>query len=463
MTLVIKNTLTGKTEEFKPLNGNKVGLYICGPTVYDNGHLGHGRSAAAFDIIRKYLIYKGYDVTYVSNYTDIDDKMINRANEEKITVKELADRIIPEYEEDYGRLRIDKPDIQPKATEYIPQMVALVETLVEKGFAYELDDGVYFEIEKFPDYGKLSHQKQEELRAGSRVEADDKKRHPHDFVLWKKAKPGEPSWPSPWGEGRPGWHIECSAMGMHLLGETFDIHGGGMDLTFPHHECEIAQSEGATDKPYVKYWLHNGFINIDNEKMSKSLGNFFTLKEIFAKYDPLAVRYLFLGTHYRSPINFSDKILDQAENGLARIRDFLVNLKNYKSDAMESDTALNPALGNAIQKFEEHMDNDFDTAGALGALYNLIKDVNILMKEKKIAEKDVEKIEETLEKMDSVLSILPEVNGEVDEEIEKLIEERNQARKNKDFARSDKIRDELAAKGIVLEDTPDGTIWKKAP
>ena len=453
MTLVIKNTLTGKTEEFKPLNGNKVGLYICGPTVYDNGHLGHGRSAAAFDIIRKYLIYKGYDVTYVSNYTDIDDKMINRANEEKITVKELADRIIPEYEEDYGRLRIDKPDIQPKATEYIPQMVALVETLVEKGFAYELDDGVYFEIEKFPDYGKLSHQKQEELRAGSRVEADDKKRHPHDFVLWKKAKPGEPSWPSPWGEGRPGWHIECSAMGMHLLGETFDIHGGGMDLTFPHHECEIAQSEGATDKPYVKYWLHNGFINIDNEKMSKSLGNFFTLKEIFAKYDP----------HYRSPINFSDKILDQAENGLARIRDFLVNLKNYKSDAMESDTALNPALGNAIQKFEEHMDNDFDTAGALGALYNLIKDVNILMKEKKIAEKDVEKIEETLEKMDSVLSILPEVNGEVDEEIEKLIEERNQARKNKDFARSDKIRDELAAKGIVLEDTPDGTIWKKAP
>ncbi len=461
MTLIVKNTLTGKIEEFKPLNGNKIGIYVCGPTVYDNGHLGHGRSAVAFDIIRKYLTYKGYNVTYVSNYTDIDDKMIKRANEEGITVKELAERIIPEYEKDYARLRIDKPDVQPKATEYIDQMIKLVETLVEKDFAYELDDGVYFEIEKFPDYGKLSHQKREELRAGSRVEADDKKRHPHDFVLWKKAKPGEPKWDSPWGEGRPGWHIECSAMSMDILGETFDIHGGGMDLTFPHHECEIAQSECATGKEYVKYWLHNGFINVDNEKMSKSLGNFFTLKDIFEKYDPLAVRFLFLGTHYKSPINFSDQILDQAENGLARIRDFLLNLKNYKSNVSESNPALDPAIENVIQRFEEHMDNDFDTAGALGALFGLIKDVNTLIQDKKLAEKDIPKIQDVLEKFDSVLSILPEVNEEVDEETEKLIKERNEARANKDFARADQIRDDLAAQGIVLEDNADGTIWKK--
>jgi len=460
MTLFVKNTLSGKKEEFKPLNDNKVGLYICGPTVYDSGHLGHGRSAVAFDIIQKYLRYKGFDVTYISNYTDIDDKMIKRANEEGISVPNLADKIIPKYKEDYGKLRIAKPDKQPRATAFIPQMIDLIQKLMDKGVAYELEDGIYFQIEKFPDYGKLSHQKLDELRAGSRVEKDFQKKHPHDFVLWKKAKPREPKWDSPWGEGRPGWHIECSAMSMHLLGETFDIHGGGMDLTFPHHEDEIAQSEAATGKKYVKYWLHNGFINIDDEKMSKSLGNFFTLKEIFEKYDPLAVRYLFLGTHYRSPINFSDKILDQAENGLQRIRDFLINLKNYKSKTKNTPN-LEKMLSEAIDNFEKKMDDDFDTAGALGALYSLIKEVNILMKGKLLAEKDQWEIMETMQKMDSVLSILPEVDENLDSEVETLIKERNQARANKDFARSDEIRDELATKGIVLEDTPEGTIWKK--
>lgn len=461
MNLIVKNTLTGKKEVFKPLNGNKVGVYVCGPTVYDSGHLGHGRSAVAFDVIQKYLRYKGFDVTYVSNYTDVEDKIINRANEEGITPEELIEQVIPEYERDYGKLRIAKPDHQPKATEYIGQMIELVQKLMDKEYAYELDDGIYFEIEKFSEYGKLSGQKQDELRAGSRVEKDDKKKHPHDFVLWKKSKPGEPKWDSPWGDGRPGWHLECSAMSMNLLGETFDIHGGGMDLVFPHHEDEIAQSEGATGKDYVKYWIHNGFINIDDEKMSKSLGNFFTLKEIFEKYDPLAVRHLFLGTHYRSPINFSDKILDQSVNALSRLRDFLLNLRNYQGSA-ENTPNLEQILSRAEKDFEKKMDDDFDTAGALGALFNLVKEVNILMQEDALAQEDKARIEETLTKLDSVLSILPEIDEEVDFDIDKLIEERNKARAEKNFARSDEIRDELAEKGIILEDKPEGTIWKKA-
>jgi len=461
MTLKVKNTLSGKKEEFKPIKDNHVGMYVCGPTVYDFGHLGHGRSAVVFDIIRKYLKYKGYDVTYVSNYTDIDDKMINRANKEGITVKQLAEKIIPEYQEDYGQLKIDKPDTQPKATQYIPQMIELIKKLIEKGYAYELEDGVYYEVEKFAHYGKLSGQNQDELKAGARIEKDDKKRHPHDFVLWKKAKPDEPSWPSPWGEGRPGWHIECSAMSMDLLGETFDIHGGGMDLIFPHHEDEIAQSEAATGKSYVKYWLHNGFITINNEKMSKSLGNFFTLKEIFAKYNPNTVRYMIIGTHYRSPINFSHELLDQSENALSRIKDFLINLKNYKSTTKKSDPSLEKTLEKAIQDFEKRMDDDFDTAGGLAAIYNIIKDVNILMKDGDLAEIDKEKIETTLKKIDSVLCILPEVETSVNPEVENAIKARTDARKNKDFALADKIRKDLESQGIILEDTPQGTIWKK--
>lgn len=457
----VKNTLSGKKEEFRPIKGKKVSIYVCGPTVYDFGHLGHGRSAIAFDIIRKYLIYKGYDVTYVSNYTDIDDKMIKRANEEGITIKELADKIIPEYQKDYAALKITKPDKQPKATEYIEQIISLIKKLIEKGYAYELPDGVYFEVEKFAEYGKLSHQNINELRAGARIEKDDKKKNPHDFVLWKKSKPGEPKWPSPWGEGRPGWHIECSAMSSAILGETFEIHGGGMDLIFPHHEDEIAQSECANEKTYVKYWLHNGFVNINDEKMSKSLGNFFTLKDIFKEYSPLAVRFLMLGTHYRSPINFSHKILAQAENGLSRLKDFLISFKNYKSSITESDKSLEKTLETATKDFEKKMDDDFDTAGGLAALYDLVKEINILIKDKKIAEKDKEKIMATLEKIDSVLSVLPEIEDDIAPEIEKLIKEREEARKNRDFKKADEIREKLTAKGIALEDAPSGTIWKK--
>lgn len=457
----VKNTLSGKKEEFRPIKGKKVSIYVCGPTVYDFGHLGHGRSAIAFDIIRKYLIYKGYDVTYVSNYTDIDDKMIKRANEEGITIKELADKIIPEYQKDYAALKITKPDKQPKATEYIEQIISLIRKLIEKGYAYELPDGVYFEVEKFAEYGKLSHQNINELRAGARIEKDDKKKNPHDFVLWKKSKPGEPKWPSPWGEGRPGWHIECSAMSSAILGETFEIHGGGMDLIFPHHEDEIAQSECANEKTYVKYWLHNGFVNINDEKMSKSLGNFFTLKDIFKEYSPLAVRFLMLGTHYRSPINFSHKILAQAENGLSRLKDFLISFKNYKSSITESDKSLEKTLETATKDFEKKMDDDFDTAGGLAALYDLVKEINILIKDKKIAEKDKEKIMATLEKIDSVLSVLPEIEDDIAPEIEKLIKEREEARKNRDFKKADEIREKLTAKGIALEDAPNGTIWKK--
>ncbi|MDP2624980.1 MAG: cysteine--tRNA ligase, partial [Candidatus Peregrinibacteria bacterium] len=332
--LHVYNTLTNQKEGFKPIQEGKVDMYLCGPTVYDNGHLGHGRSAVAFDIIRRYLeyVYREENVTFVTNYTDIDDKMINRANEEGITVKELADRIIPEYEKDYGSLGVKPPTIQTLATEYVDQMIEIVEKLIKEEYAYELEDGVYFEVEKFKEYGKLSNQKREELQAGSRIDKNDNKRHPHDFVLWKKEKPGEPSWDSPWGKGRPGWHIECSAMSYSNLGQPFDIHGGGQDLTFPHHECEIAQSEAAYGVQFCNVWLHNGFITVDKEKMSKSLGNFFTLKDIFKKYDPRAVRYFFLTSHYRSPIEFSDQQLEQAKNTLDRIRDFLLNLSHYKGN-----------------------------------------------------------------------------------------------------------------------------------
>ncbi|MBP9770953.1 cysteine--tRNA ligase, partial [Candidatus Gracilibacteria bacterium] len=323
----IYDTLTAKKVDFVPLDEGKVGIYVCGPTVYDSAHLGHGRSAVSFDVIRRYFIYRGYEVKYVSNYTDIDDKMINRANQEGISVKELSDKVIPIYAKDYGALGVMVPDVQPLATDHVPEMIELIQGLEKQGFTYVLDDGVYYEVAKFTEYGKLSKQKLEDLRVGSRVEVKDGKKSPYDFVLWKFKKEGEPSWSSPWGEGRPGWHIECSAMTWKHLGEKFDIHGGGLDLTFPHHECEIAQSEPVFGKgSFSKYWMHNGFINVDNEKMSKSLGNFFTLKEIFEKYDPKVVRFMFLQTHYRNPVNFSNVLLDQAKAGLSRLHDFVRNL-----------------------------------------------------------------------------------------------------------------------------------------
>jgi cysteinyl-tRNA synthetase len=464
MTLKVYNTLTNQLEPFKPVEEGKVKMYLCGPTVYDNGHLGHGRSSVAFDIIRRYLeyVYGDENVVFVTNYTDIDDKMINRANEEGISVKELADRIIPEYEADYGALGVKPATIQTLATEYIEQMIEIVETLVKSGHAYELDDGIYFEVDKFEEYGKLSNQKREELQVGARIEADDKKRHPHDFVLWKKEKPGEPSWDSPWGKGRPGWHIECSAMSQSTLGQPFDIHGGGADLTFPHHECEIAQSEAAFGTQFCNVWLHNGFITVDKEKMSKSLGNFSTLKDIFKNYDPKVVRYLFLTAQYRSPIEFSEDQLKQAGNTVDRLRDFLLNASNYKGSPEQSHEELANVIDKFITGFEAAMNNDFDTPGALASLFEFIKHINKEMAEGILSTNDTQKAIEAVQKVDQVLNILPELDTTLDSDIESLIKERNQARDNKDWARSDEIRDELTQKGIILDDTPNGTIWKKA-
>lgn len=450
-----------KKIEFKPLKEGEVGMYICGPTVYDVAHLGHGRSAVAFDFIRRYFEYRGYQVKFVSNYTDIDDKMINRAKEEKITVAELAEKIIPEYEVDYGNLGIKKPDFVPKATENIKEMIDIIRNLEESGYTYVLKDGVYFDISKFEDYGQLSGQKLEELRSGARVVVKEAKKNPYDFVLWKFKKSGEPAWESPWGEGRPGWHIECSAMSGKILGHPFDIHGGGLDLLFPHHECEVAQSEGAHGKGnFAKNWIHNGFINVDDEKMSKSLGNFFTLKDIFKKYDPQVVRFMFLQTHYRNPINFSDKLLDQAKAALGRLHDFVRNLSHViVGDVSDEVRGL---VKVAKDTFEKTMDDDFDTAGALGAIFELVKSVNILAKKNDFTDLDVEEILGFLKKVDEVLGVIFFEEEELGSDVEALIKEREDARASKDFARADEIRDELLEMGIVLEDKPEGTLWKRS-
>lgn len=461
----IFDTKLGRKEEFKSIFEGKIGMYVCGPTVYDNAHLGHGRSAVSFDVIRRYFLYRDYKVKYVSNYTDIDDKMINRARDEGISVEDLANKVIPEYEKDYGALGVMVPDVKPKATEYVEEMVELIARLEEDGFTYVLDDGVYYDVSKFADYGKLSGQDLEALQMGARVDVKESKKSPHDFVLWKFKKEGEPFWASPWGDGRPGWHIECSAMTWKNLGETFDIHGGGLDLTFPHHECEVAQSVAVFGAgSFSKYWLHNGFINVDNEKMSKSLGNFFTLKDIFQKYDPKVVRLMFLQTHYRNPINFSDVLLDQAKAALARVHDFVRNVKAYNEQNEDAEilVEVESFVRTAKQRFEESMDDDFDTSGALGALFDFVKAVNLLIAEKNLSLGAVRLIIEFMSDLDKVFGFIFVDEGVIDVEIEKLIEERREARANRDFAKSDEIRDLLLEKGIVLEDTPNGTIWKKA-
>lgn len=465
----IFDTKSGKKVEFEPLKSGEVKMYVCGPTVYDVGHLGHGRSAVCFDVIRRYFIYKGYKVTYVSNYTDIDDKMIKRAGEGGLTVADLAEKIIPEYAEDYGALGIMKPDVQPKATEHIEEIIDLIKQLEDKGYTYVLSDGVYYDVTKFPKYGTLSGQNLKDLQMGARVEVNEEKRSPQDFVLWKLKKEGEPFWKSPWGDGRPGWHIECSAMTWKHLGESFDIHGGGQDLIFPHHECEVAQSCGVFgEDAFAKYWMHNGFINIDNEKMSKSLGNFFTLKEIFGKYNPQVVRFMFLQTHYRNPVNFSDKLLDQAKAGLTRLHDFVRSLRGGY-DGLDDGKAAKKAgakgrrcVGEEVrEKFEDFMDNDFDTSGALGVIFDMVRDVNLLRERGELSKKDVDSVEKFLNDADRVLGVFYFEENVLDFDVEKLIKEREEARKNKDFKRADQIRDELLKKGIALEDTVGGTIWKK--
>ena len=453
------NTLSGKKEVFHPRDENKVGMYLCGPTVYDYGHLGHGRSAVAFDVIRRYLIYKGFQVTFVSNYTDVDDKMIVRAEMMKISVKDLAEKIIPAYEEDYGMLGIMKSDIYTKATDHIEEMIELIRGLEENGHTYQISDGVYFDVTTFPDYGKLSKQKLDELRAGVRKDLNPEKRNHQDFVLWKFAKEGEPEWDSPWGKGRPGWHIECSAMSRKHLGDDFDIHGGGVDLMFPHHECEIAQSEAYSGKRFVKYWLHNGFIRVDNEKMSKSLGNFFTLRDIYKKFDPQVVRYLFLQTHYRSPIDFSDELLEQSANGLMRVHDFMRRLERYEDDGKEG---VDDLLKEIKKRFREGMDDDFETPVALAACFDLIRWINGMIDDKSLSQAGKAATLKLVERLDSVLGIfVPTTQVSLDEEVEALIEEREKAREEKNWVRADEIRDLLLEKGIQLEDSASGTIWKK--
>jgi cysteinyl-tRNA synthetase len=459
----VYNTLSGKKEDFVPLHDKKVGMYVCGPTVYDFGHLGHGRSAVSFDVIRKFLIYSGYKVTYVTNFTDIDDKMINRAALMKISVADLADRIIPEYKKDYEALGIMAGDVEPKATENIAEMITLIEGLDKRGYTYVLDDGVYFDVRKFAAYGKLSKQNLDELKSGARVVLNEKKRNPQDFVLWKFAKEGEPQWESPWGSGRPGWHIECSAMSSKYLGQTFDIHGGGADLAFPHHECEIAQSEAFSGKEFAKYWIHNGFIQVNNEKMSKSLGNFFTLRDIFKTYDPQVVRFMFLQTHYRSPIEFSDSILSQSRNGLMRLHDFMRRLEDFKpGDVKGGQTEVEEMISSTEKRFREAMEDDFETPGALAALFDFVKGINKMIDAGNLSSESREKVMTFLMRLDFVFGLLQSTRDEsVDSEVMELIEMRNKARKDKDWSKADELRKKLLVKGIIVEDGPAGTTWKK--
>jgi len=458
----IYNTLSAEKEDFVPQSENQVLMYVCGPTVYDKAHLGHGRSMVAFDLVRRYFLYKGYEVNFVTNYTDIDDKMIRRANEEGISIQELAEKIIPVYERDYAWLNVLQPTHTPRATEYILEMMEMVKLLLKEGVAYELEDGVYFDVEKFPSYGKLSKQKLDELQHGARVEVNTLKRNPSDFVLWKNKKDFEPFYTDKDAilpEGRPGWHIECSVMSRELLGDTIDIHGGGQDLTFPHHECEIAQSETANKRQFARYWMHNGFIKIDGDKMSKSLNNFQTLESTFLKYDPLVVRYFLMSVHYRMPIDFTEALLVQAKASVARIQNFYHRVRNLEPDG--KDLSMMLLLENAVRDFEKAMDDDFEISGALAAVFTLIREVNSVLDTRLISKVDQDSILSILEKFDTVLGILDYDEQDIDSEVEALIKQRDEARVEKNYAQADKIRDELVEMGIELDDTDAGTIWKR--
>jgi cysteinyl-tRNA synthetase len=488
MALRIYNTPTGKKENFIPLHEKRVGIYACGVTVYDLCHIGHARSAIVFDSIYRYLRYRGYEVTFVRNFTDIDDKIIKKAHEEKIDWKEVAEKYIKEFYVDMGRLGLEKPTFEPRATEHIPEMIRLVSTLIEKGHAYQSGGDVFFSVKKFKDYGKLSKRNIEEMQAGARVEVDEKKENPLDFALWKGSKPGEPFWESPWGKGRPGWHIECSVMSQKYLGETFDIHGGGKDLIFPHHENEIAQSEAATGKPFARYWIHNGFVNINREKMSKSLGNILTLKEIFKDWHPEVIRLFLLSHHYRSPVDFSFDSLSEAKTALDRFYTTLKAIQDELAKSSRTDmkkrTPAPEEIRSALESFpsrvEEAMDDDFNTAQALGYFYDLQRHLNSLLEVSK--EGPTEEINSMLNKAfdhfskiggifglfrENPEAYLSEQKKEgvkklnlAEEAISRFIQERNRARKEKNWKRADEIRNDLLSKGIVLEDTPKGTIWK---
>ncbi|MTH55149.1 cysteine--tRNA ligase [Bacillus mangrovi] len=464
MGIRLYNTLTRAKEAFEPLEEGKVKMYVCGPTVYNYIHIGNARPAIVYDTVRKYLEFRGYDVQYVSNFTDVDDKLIKAANELGVDVPSVAERFIDAYFEDVTALGCSKADVHPRVTENMDIIIEFVEALIKKGFAYESGGDVYYKTRAFEGYGKLSHQSIDELRSGARIEVGEKKQDALDFVLWKAAKEGEISWDSPWGKGRPGWHIECSAMARKYLGDSIDIHAGGQDLTFPHHENEIAQSEAFTGKSFAKYWLHNGYINIDNEKMSKSLGNFVLVHDIIQQYDPQLLRFFMLSVHYRHPINYSQELLENTKNGFARLKTAYANLKHRK------ESSANLAEGNEewIRKikdlrelFIKEMDDDFNTANGISVLFELARISNLYMQEANTSEDVIEALLREFGALTEVLGFSLDVQELLDEEIDALIQKRIQARADRDFALSDQIRDQLKDMNIILEDTAQGTRWKR--
>ena len=456
MTIKFYNSLTNQKEDFVPIREGEVGVYVCGMTVYDNCHLGHARAMMAFDILARYLRYQNYKVNFIRNITDIDDKIIERANENKETIDALTDRTIASMQEDFSKLGLEIPTNEPRATDHIEGMIAMISTLINKGHAYHSEGGdVFFAVRTFPEYGKLSNKNIDDLNPGSRIEEDDSKKDPLDFVLWKSAKPNEPSWDSPWGLGRPGWHIECSVMSLENLGKHFDIHGGGPDLLFPHHENEIAQSECASDHKFANYWMHSGLLKINGEKMSKSLGNFAMLKDLFASYHPEVIRYYLISSHYRSSLNFDNESLDQARSALTRLYQAISVAPSQESDLHDD----------SVKEFIHSMNDDLNTPEALSTLFGLAKLINSSQDAQ-----DQSMYASTMRELGKVLGLLNDSSEAflqygaklTDEEISKKIDERNQARDNKDFQKADQIRDELAAQGILLDDSSDGTSWKKS-
>jgi cysteinyl-tRNA synthetase len=486
MSLRIFNSQTKKKEEFLPLHEGKVGIYVCGITAYDVCHVGHARSAVVFDVITRYLRYRGYDVTYVKNFTDVDDKIIEKAQREKKGIAEISERYIREHDEDMEALGVAGPTVTPRATEHIDGMIRLVAALIEKGLAYVVDSDVYYAVEKFPKYGKLSGRDLGDMLAGARIDVNDKKRNPYDFSLWKASKDGEPWWESPWGNGRPGWHLECSVMSQRYLGDTFDIHGGGEDLVFPHHENEIAQSEGATGKPLARYWVHNGFVRVNSEKMSKSLGNFFTIRDILKEYHPEVLRLFLLQSHYRSPVDFSDAALNEARHGMDRFYSTLKTIWDHLAAGMgvadssgeptEKDRELIGQLKSLRERFTEAMDDDFNTARALGCLFDTIRLLNASLTGKKAEASTaaLELTEKTLREIGAILGLFIEEpdhylrldreraavkRGLAVAEIEARIAERWSAREAKEWQSADEIRKSLAARGVILKDSPIATTW----
>lgn len=488
--LKLFNTLTGRQEVFEPIEPNKVRMYVCGVTVYDYCHIGHARSALVFDVLRRYLEYSGYAVTFVKNFTDVDDKIIKRANEQGVSCDAVTAKYIQAYHEDMGKLGIRAATEEPKATEHLTDIIQLTEQLVNKGLAYVVDGDVYFEVSKYPEYGRLSKRRLEDLQAGARVDVDERKRHPMDFALWKSSKPGEPAWESPWGPGRPGWHIECSAMSIRHLGETFDIHGGGMDLIFPHHENEIAQSCGATGKEFARYWVHNGFVQVNKEKMSKSLGNFFTIREIFEKSEwseevtGEILRYFLLSTHYHSPLDFSDQALKEAKNALNGFYDLFNRLNETGGLDGGDSRPVETAVERNRKSFIQAMDDDLNTPAAIAAFQGLRSDVNRML-DKGLSTQGRQNVRREFRLLGNVLGLFQSdkwqfgraiseafpldieetatVRSVLNEtDIERMLMERREARSRKDFRRADEIRKSLAAQGIIIEDKPDGTSrWKR--